>query len=67
MNTQEIKKATEAIKATAKEMMTMGATGTQVAEIIASKFGNAIARLIMIDIAIDLGMKEEAKKYLAQF
>lgn len=67
MKTQEIKKTTEAIKETAKEMIVMGATGTQVAEIIAGKFGNTIARLIMVDIALDLGLKAEAKQYLARF
>ena len=64
MSKQEI---TNAIKAAAIETMNQGATGMQAAEIIAANFGNAIARLIMVSIAIDNGMIVESKEYLARF
>ena len=67
MTTQEIKTLTELVKETAKQMIKAGYTGNQVATAISSKFGNAIARLIMVDIALDLGMVEQSKRYLARF
>lgn len=67
MKNQEIKALTEALKETAKEMIKAGYNGNQVVDAIASKFGNAVARLIMVDIALDLGMVEQSKKYLARF
>ena len=57
---------TTAIKETAKEMMSNGINGYEVAKAIASKFGNATARLIMISIALDMGKENEVKQYLAQ-
>jgi len=67
MTTQEIQTITEVVKETAKQMIKAGYNGNQVAEAIASKFGNGVARLIMVDIALDLGMVEQSKKYLARF
>lgn len=67
MKNQEIKALTEVVKETAKHMIKSGYKANQVADAIASKFGNAVARLIMVDIALDLGMVEESKKYLSRF
>ena len=67
MTTEQIKSFTEVIKATAIEMMKAGYTGSQIATAIGSKFGNGIARLIMADIALDLGMTEQTKRYIARF
>ena len=67
MTTQEIQTIAEVVKETAKQMIKAGYKGNQVAEAIASKFGNGVARLIMVDIALDLGMVEQSKKYLARF
>lgn len=64
---QQINTFTEVIKATAVEMIKAGYTGTQIATAIGSKFGNGVARLIMADIALDLGMTEQTKRYLARF
>lgn len=55
------------LKETAIEMVKQGATIMQCAETIGKLIGNDIARLIMCDIALDLGKKEEVKKYLATF
>jgi polysaccharide deacetylase 2 family uncharacterized protein YibQ len=57
----------ETVKETAIEMIKAGTSANDVATQIANKFGNANARLIMTDIALDLGMKNEAKQYLSQF
>jgi len=57
---------TTAIKDTAKEMILSGISANEVAKTIANKFDNSIARLIMIDIALDLNMTTETKKYIAQ-
>jgi hypothetical protein len=57
----------EIVKETAKQMALAGYTGTQVATAIGAKFGNAFARLIMADLALDLGMTEHTKRYLARF
>lgn len=67
MTTEQIKTITEVIKATAVEMMKAGYNGSQIATAIGSKFGNGVARLIMADIALDLGMTEQTKRYLANF
>lgn len=66
MTTEQIKTITEIIKATAIEMMKVGYTGSQIATAIGSKFGNGVARLIMADIALDLGMTEQTKRYIAR-
>ncbi|WP_394749546.1 hypothetical protein [Spongiimicrobium salis] len=57
----------ETVKETAIEMIKTGASANEVATQIANKFGNANARLIMTDIAIDLGMIDESEQYLSQF
>lgn len=67
MKNEQIQALTEVVKETAKSMISAGYTATQVAEAIAAKFGNAIARLIMMDIALDLGMVEQTKRYAARF
>jgi hypothetical protein len=67
MTTAQIQTLTEVIKVTAIEMMKAGYTGTQIATAIGSKFGNGVARLIMADIALDLGMAEQTKRYIARF
>lgn len=67
MTTEQIKTITEVIKATSVEMMKAGYSGSQIATAIGSKFGNGVARLIMADIALDFGMTEQTKRYLARF
>jgi hypothetical protein len=64
---KQIQILTEAVKDTVKEMAKAGYTGTQIATAISRKFGNGFARLIMSDLAIDLGMTEKTKRYLARF
>jgi len=62
----------EALKETTLEAIINGANAKDIFESIAKQFpcietGRAIARLIFADIALDRGMKEETKRYLAQF
>jgi len=65
MTTLEI--IVETVKETAIEMIKSGIPANDVAIQISNKFGNTNARLIMADIAIDLGMINETKKYLSKF
>jgi len=67
MTESQINILTKTVKETAKQMMYAGYTGTQVATAIGSKFGNSFARLIMADIALDLGMVEQTKRYISRF
>lgn len=55
------------MKQTVREMVSTGATIMECAQTIGKLVGNDIARLIMCDIALDLGKKEEVKNYLAGF
>lgn len=65
--TTQINIIVEAIKETAIEMVKSGYSLNDVALQIANRFDNAIARLVITDIALDLGMKDQATKYLLQF
>jgi len=57
----------ETVKDTAIEMVKLGNSLNDVASQMADKFGNEIARLVIVDIALDLGMNNEAKEYLSKF
>lgn len=65
--TTQISIIVEVIKETAIEMVKSGQSLNDVALQIANRFDNAIARLVIADIALDLGMKDQATKYLSQF
>lgn len=71
MTTTEVNKAAKVLKETAKEitlkMMNIGANSQMIFKVLSSKFNMEFARMIMVDIALDLGMEKEAKQYLAQF
>ena len=71
MTMTEINTAAKVLKETAKEatlkMMNMGANSEMIFKVLSYKFNNEFARMIMVDIALDLGMEKEAKQYLAQF
>jgi hypothetical protein len=57
----------ETVKETAIEMVRMGTSLNDVAIEMSDRFGNEITRLIVADIALDLGMNNEAKEYLSKF
>lgn len=57
----------EAAKDTTKEAIAAGAAHKQCFQWLMSNFGAKNTRLILADIAFDLGMKEEAKAYLEKF
>jgi hypothetical protein len=57
----------ETVKETAIEMVRMGTSLNDVAIEMSNRFGNEITRLIVADIALDLGMNNEAKEYLSKF
>ena len=62
-----MEKLIASIKEATIETMKSGATGEEIGKILADKFGFEMARLVMADIALDLGMKSEVKAYLANF
>ena len=57
----------ETAKETTKEMILAGTSSKEVFNSLANKFDNTTARMIMVDIALDLGKEKEAKEYLASF
>lgn len=61
---QEIAQAIDALKQTAKDLINQGHSVHAVANAIKNKFGVMNARLIMAEIASDLGLNEQARKYL---
>lgn len=65
--TEQASFAGQAIIETAKEIILMGATAQEVFEILSNLIGNKGARLVLANIGLDAGLKEETKKYLASF
>ena len=57
----------ESAKETTIEAIKSGASAEECFEFLSSKFDDATARMILIDIGLDLGIKKEVKEYVAGF
>jgi len=57
----------KAIKNTVLELKSKGISFNDIANVIAKHLSPEVARLVMIDLALDLGMEKETSEYLNKF
>ena len=66
MSNQEYSLVVKSIKESFVIMANNGVSGIEIARQMSSVFGNALTRLVLIDLGLDRGLDKESKAYFNQ-